>query len=94
MPAAASLADQHGELQPSSKADTAEAGVLDAKAGDANAAASTAGWFTGAAGQLAASKTGKISIPKLGSPRAEPHAGMSVCDLTMLSSFLPRDLNA
>lgn len=84
MPAAASLANQHSVSQPSSEADTAEAGVLGAEAGDASMASSTAGWFTGAAGQLAASKTGISSTSELGSTLGDTYAGMSARGLTTL----------
>lgn len=94
MPAAASLANQHGVSQSSSEADTAEAGALGAEAGDASMASSTAGWFTGAAGQLAASKIGISSTSELSSTLGDTYAGMSARGLTTCSGLLPQCLDA
>ncbi|KAL0022022.1 hypothetical protein WJX77_006651 [Trebouxia sp. C0004] len=73
--ATASQAHQH-DVQKSSAA-KAKLGFSRGEVDEGSIASATVGWFTGAAGQLAASRPGKVNLSEQSNPLIDMHAGMS-----------------
>ncbi|DBB13919.1 TPA: hypothetical protein ACH3X3_000904 [Trebouxia sp. C0006] len=77
IPATASQAHQHDVPKSSDKAAKAEVDVLNGEADEESIASAKVGWFTGAAGQLAASRPGKANLAEQSNPLINTYAGMS-----------------
>ena len=75
---ATSQAHQHDVQNSSDKAAKAEKGVSHGEADEESIASATGGWFTGAAGQLAASRPGKVNLAEQSNPLIDTHAGLSL----------------
>lgn len=74
---ATSQAHQHDVQNSSDKPAKAETGVSHGEEHEESIAPATGGWFTGAAGQLAASRPGKVNLAEQSNPLIDTHAGMS-----------------
>jgi len=60
------------------KADKAEVDFLHGEADKESIASARVGWFTGAAGQLAASRPGKVNLAEQSNPLINTYAGLSL----------------
>ena len=77
IPAKASQAHQADVTKSSEKVDKAEIGVSHGEADEESIAFATVGWFTGAAGQLAASRPGKVNLAEQSNSLIDMYAGLS-----------------
>ncbi len=75
--ATASQAHQHDVQKSSDKAAKAEVDVFHGEADKESIASATVGWFTGAAGELAASRPGKANLAEQSNPLINTNAGLS-----------------
>ncbi len=78
IPATASQAHQHDVQKSSDKAAKAAVGVSHREADEESIASATVGWFTGAAGQLAASRPGKVNLAEQSNSLIDMYAGLSL----------------
>lgn len=78
IPATAPQAYQRDVENSSDKPAKAEVGVSRGEADEGSIASATVGWFTGAAGQLAASRPGKVNLAEQRNPLLDTYAGLSL----------------